>query len=547
MNENSEHFDVLIIGAGPAGLTAAQEILTTTNLRPVILEASDEIGGISRTVEHHGNRMDLGGHRFFSKSEVVMDFWKKCMPLQGAPAKDDRLLGRTVPLAENGPDPEVTDRVMLVRHRVSRIFYLRKFFDYPISMKPATFLNMGLFRTFYAGMGYLWSVVFKRPERTLRDFMINRFGVPLYQMFFEDYTRKVWGRDPKEISASWGKQRIRGISLTRALLTALKKPFCRKKGGIEQKDVETSLIEQFLYPKKGPGQLWETVAENVCRLAKEKFGDSYEALRKNASVTELTLEKGRIRTVKTEDGRLFSADQFISSMPVRDLVLGLRGTPTKVSESEEMAGVIPENVLKIASQLPYRDFMTVGLLLKKLNLKNTTPLKTVGGIVPDCWIYVQERDVKLGRLQIFNNWSPYMTKDLENTVWIGLEYFCSEGDELWRMTDEDFIEFAISELCKIQVTDRESVLDAIRIRVKKAYPAYFGSYEQFDQVRDYLNSIPNLFCVGRNGQHRYNNMDHSMLSAMEAVKLLKSGTADKKSLWEVNSEQEYHETSETKK
>ncbi|MDO4575837.1 MAG: NAD(P)/FAD-dependent oxidoreductase [Planctomycetia bacterium] len=534
MEQNESH-DVVIIGAGPAGLTAAYEILTKTDLRPVVLEASNEIGGISRTVEHHGNRMDLGGHRFFSKSDVVMDFWKNRMPLQGMPARDDLLLCREVLLDADGPDPEKEDRVMLVRRRVSRIYYLRKFFDYPISMKPATFLNMGFGRTFCAGVGYLWSVAFKRKENTLRDFMINRFGVPLYKMFFEDYTRKVWGRDPKEISASWGKQRIRGISLTKALLAACRNLFRRKNRdmGIEQKKVETSLIEQFLYPKKGPGQLWETVAEDLCRMAKEKFGESYEVVRKDAPVTKIRLRDGKIESVLTgigESKKDFTARYFISSMPVKDLVLSFCG------ES------IPEDAFEVAAGLPYRDFITVGLLLKKLKIQNTTAMKTVGNIVPDCWIYIQERDVRLGRLQIFNNWSPYMATDLENSVWIGLEYFCNEGDELWSMSDAKFIDFAITELCKIQLIDRDAVLDSIRVKVPKAYPAYFGTYEQFDVLRKYLDTIGNLYCVGRNGQHRYNNMDHSMLTAIEAVQQILRGSEDKTSLWNVNADQEYHES-----
>ncbi len=545
MNNN---YDVIIIGAGPAGLTAALEILEKTDLRPVILEATDEIGGISRTVEYHGNRMDLGGHRFFSKSDAVMDFWKKLMPIQGKEAKDDLILARDVPLEEGGPDPETEERVMLVRRRVSRIFYLRKFFDYPISMKPQTFLNMGLFNTVYAGCGYLWSVVFKRKEETLRDFMVNRFGVPLYKMFFEDYTRKVWGRDPKDISATCGKQRIKGFSLTRALVAALRKVFARKSDGIAQKNVETSLIEQFLYPKKGPGQLWETAAADVRRIAKEKFGADYEAILMNMPVEEISVGEGNVIQSVTVGSRRFAGKHFLSSMPIKDLVAGIRDADGKADVNTDSctdgsgAGIVPENVAEIARELPYRDFITVGLLLKKLNIRNQTKMTTVGNIVPDCWIYIQERDVKLGRLQIFNNWSPYMTSDLENTVWVGLEYFCNEGDEMWTATDNDFIDFAVSELCKIDIIDRDAVLDAVRVNVKKAYPAYFGTYERFDELREYLDTIPNLYCIGRNGQHRYNNMDHSMLSAMEAITLIRAENPDKTTLWNVNAEQEYHET-----
>jgi protoporphyrinogen oxidase len=235
----------LIIGAGPAGLTCAYELLTRTDIRPIILEETSYIGGISRTAEYKGNRMDLGGHRFFSKNDDVMALWKKIMPVQGAPALDDKLLGREKPLEPGGPDPERDDAVMLVRNRVSRIFYLRKFFDYPISLKAQTFVNMGFSRTVKAGFGYLYAAVFKRKEDSLADFYINRFGKPLYEMFFEDYTEKVWGIHPSQIAPDWGAQRVKGLSLSKAMMAVLLKPFRR-----DQKKQETSLIEQYVYPKK---------------------------------------------------------------------------------------------------------------------------------------------------------------------------------------------------------------------------------------------------------------------------------------------------------
>jgi protoporphyrinogen oxidase len=219
-------------------------------------------------------------------------------------------------------------------------------------------------------------------------------------------------------------------------------------------------------------------------------------------------------------------------MPIKDLVLAINA-----EEGEK----VPKHITKAASELPYRDFITVGLLLKKLKLKNKTKIKTIQNIVPDCWIYIQERDVRIGRLQIFNNWSPYMVKNPENTVWIGLEYFCNEGDSLWNLSREEFIGFAIDELVKINIIDKEDVLDATQVKIEKAYPAYFGSYAEIDSIRNYLNTIANLYCLGRNGQHKYNNMDHSMLTAMEAVELIKTGNNDKSAVWNVNSEEEYHE------
>lgn len=509
----------IIIGAGPAGLTAAYQLLKETDIKPVILEESEFIGGISRTAVYNGNRMDIGGHRFFSKNTQVTDLWKELMPVQGAPSKDDAVLGIEKPLEKDGPDPEKTDRVTLIRNRVSRIFYLRHFFDYPISIKPATFINMGFIRTMKAGFGYLNSMIRKREEKSLEDFYINRFGRPLYGMFFEDYTEKLWGVHPSNISPEWGAQRVKGLSLSKALKEMLVKTFNKK-----HKTDETSLIEQFIYPKKGPGQLWETMAEEIKKMGGE--------IKLQAKVVKVNLNSKEIKEVVIQkpggETEAMAGDFFFSTMPIKDLVISL-------------GEVVPAPVLEIATKLPYRDFITVGLLLKKLKIKNQTKIKTVGDIVPDCWIYIQERDVKLGRLQVFNNWSPYMVKDNEKTVWVGLEYFCSEGDAMWNMLSGDFIKFAIDELVKIDVINREDVIDATHVKVKKAYPAYFGTYGQFDQVREYLDQFDNLYCLGRNGQHRYNNMDHSMLTAIRAVDLIKVGSKDKATVWNVNTEEEYHE------
>lgn len=505
----------IIIGAGPAGLTAAYRFLLDTDIKPVILEESEYIGGISRTAVVGGNRMDIGGHRFFSKNDEVNAMWQELMPLQGKPSIDDLTLGVEKPLSEGGPDPETEDRVMLLRNRISRIFFLRKFFDYPISLKPETFKNMGFANTMRAGFGYLGSCIVKKKEDSLENFYINRFGRPLYEMFFEDYTTKLWGRSPAQISADWGAQRVKGLSLSKAVWNVLSKPFRPKD------KVETSLIEQYYYPKKGPGQLWETLADEIRRRGGEII--------MNTRIERIRVENGRVSAVTAADGREFTGDYFMSTMPVKDLVAG-------------MGEAVPADVRRIAAGLPYRDFITVGLLVNKLKLQNKTKVRTLTGDVPDCWIYVQERDVKIGRLQLFNNWSPYMVADPKHTMWIGLEYFCNEGDELWSMSDEAFIDFAIGELVKIDVIDRSDVIDSTRIRVKKAYPAYFDTYSEFDTVKDYLSGIENLWCLGRNGQHRYNNMDHSMLTAMEAVRAIAAGSTDKSAVWGVNTEKEYHET-----
>lgn len=514
----------VIIGAGPAGLTAAYELLEKSDIHPVVCEETDEIGGISKTVQYKGNRIDIGGHRFFSKNDIVMQWWQKMMPIQGKGAKDDLLLHTNKPMPTQGPNPEKENRVMLIRQRVSRIFYLRKFFEYPISLKMETFQNMGLWRTMKAGTGYVWSTVFKRKEDSLENFYINRFGQPLYKMFFEDYTEKVWGIHPSKLGADWGAQRVKGLSLLKVVTHVIKKAFSSKQS-IEQKEAETSLIEQFIYPKLGPGQLWETVASEV-------QGKGGEVLKEN-KVTRIHIENNLVTAVDVENEgktQTIPCNYLFSSMPIKDLIPALSGIN------------VPEEIKQIAQDLPYRDFITVGLLVDKLKIKNKTKIKTYQERVPDTWIYIQERDVKIGRLQIFNNWSPYMVADYENKMWIGLEYFCTEGDEMWNMPKEDFIKMAIDELEKIDIIDSKDVCESVEIKVKKAYPSYFGSYYQLNKVIDFLSGIENLYCIGRNGQHRYNNMDHSMLTAMEAVNSVIGKNTDKSSVWNVNTEEEYHET-----
>ncbi len=508
---------VIIIGAGPAGLTAGYELEKLKGKYDVtILEASNCIGGISRTVNYKGNRMDIGGHRFFSKDKQVNDFWNDIMPLQGKPSFDDKLLGREKKLIDNGKDPEKEDNVMLIRQRISRIYYLNKFFDYPIKMKKETFVNMGFKRTMASGFSYLKSIFIKKKEDSLENFYINRFGKKLYSMFFEGYTEKLWGRHPKYISADWGSQRVKGLSIMAVIKDMLK--IGNKK--------ETSLIEEFSYPKYGPGQLWEEVANKF-----EKLGGK---IKKNNEVVKINFNNDKITSVicKNKNQLIeYKADIFISSMPLKDLVVNLNGK-------------VPKSIKNIAKNLPYRDFVTVGLLVDKLNLKNETNIKTLNNIIPDCWIYVQDSSCKLGRIQVFNNWSPYMVKDPLNTVWIGLEYFCNEGDEFWKLSDKKRLEFVTKELVKMNVIDKDDILDYHIEKVKKAYPAYFDSYKDIDKLIDYINKFDNLYCVGRNGQHRYNNMDHSMMTSFEAVYNIDNSISDKSNIWNVNTESDYHEEKE---
>jgi len=515
----SEQKTAIIIGAGPAGLTAAYELLENTDIKPVIFEKSDTIGGICKTATHNGYKIDIGGHRFFSKSDRVMKWWADIMPiekLEGEQKVFYRKESRSVFSSKDAPSPENTDLVMLVRKRKSRIYFLRKFFDYPLKLNFTTLKKLGTVRTIKIGFSYLRSSIFpKKTEENLEDFFINRFGRELYLTFFKSYTEKVWGVPCNQISAEWGAQRIKGLSLKKAVMDFFKKRISDNKG-LDQKETEDSLIEKFLYPKLGPGQMWERVAE----IIKEKGGQIYM----NKKVDEIKYEGNKIRSVGIKDAQgektEILGDYFFSTMPVKELISSLKDAP--------------KNVQEVADGLVYRDFVTVGLLMDRLTVTDN------GNNISDNWIYIQDRDVKLGRLQIFNNWSPYLVRDKEK-IWLGLEYFCSEGDELWEKHDTEFIDFAIGELEKIGIIAKKDVRDSVIIRMKKTYPAYFGTYERFQEIKDYINTFENLFLIGRNGMHRYNNQDHSMLTAMAAVENIISGIKTKENIWSVNTEEQYHE------
>ncbi|MCS3801043.1 NAD(P)-binding protein [Niastella sp. OAS944] len=517
----------IIIGAGPAGLTAAFELLQRTDIIPIVLEKSGDIGGISKTINYKGNRMDIGGHRFFSKSDRVMNWWCNIMPTQ--PTGDTYTTityqrnQRTIKQEETHSkvNPEDERRMMLIRKRLSRIYFLRKFFTYPIQLSIDTLRKLGALRTLGILTSYIKAQLFPRkPEKSLEDFLINRFGVKLYLLFFKDYTEKVWGVPCNEISAEWGAQRIKGVSISKAIQHATQTIMKKKKSSdISQKDTETSLIEQFLYPALGPGQLWEEVARQV-----QEMGGT---IIMHESVKEILATNKEVTGVITENKETgeqteYKGDYFFSTMPVQELIAGMNGQ-------------VPADVKEIAAGLQYRDFITIGILLKKL-----TPIDNQKTL-PDTWIYIQERDVKVGRLQIFNNWSPYMVKD-QNTVWLGMEYFCNEGDEFWSLTNEEIERIAIIELTKMGLAKVEDVLDSTVQRMEKTYPAYFGTYNQFDTIRNYVDQFENLFLVGRNGMHKYNNSDHSMLTAMVAVDNICEGVTSKENIWSINTEQEYHET-----
>jgi protoporphyrinogen oxidase len=454
-----------------------------------------------------------------------MRWWLELMPVEaGCGGAEGELRYQRqqceLPTATTAPDPQTEDLVMLVRQRKSRIYFLRRFFDYPISLTAATFRNMGLVRTVRCGMSYMRSALLpQREEKSLEDFIINRFGKQLYLTFFKSYTEKVWGVPCREISAEWGAQRIKGLSLKGVVTHFLKKTFGPKNSGhIAQKTTETSLIDKFLYPKLGPGQLWEYAAE----LVKKGGGEIHFGIQ----IDRIHVEGKKVVSVEglNEAGErvTYRGDYIFSTMPVRDLVRAV-STP------------VPAEVAEVSEGLMYRDFITVGLLAGKLAVteKDGSPLK-------DNWIYIQEPDVVVGRLQIFNNWSPWLVSG-KDKVWIGLEYFCNDTDPLWKLSDEEMAKFAIAEIAKIGILKAEDVEDSHVVHVPKTYPAYFGSYGRFDVIRSYLDGFENLFLVGRNGMHKYNNQDHSMLTAMTAVENIVNGVTAKDNIWAINTEMEYHE------
>jgi protoporphyrinogen oxidase len=515
----------IIIGAGPAGLTAAYELLTRTDIRPVVIERDDCVGGISRTTNYKGNRIDLGGHRFFSKSDRVMDWWLDRMPIQAMKEGDIPIAHqgrkRDVGVGE-GPDPDRQDLVMLVRNRKSRIYFRRRFFDYPVSLSLDTLMKLGFAKSFLIGLSYLRSAAFPlKNEQTLEDFLVNRFGRQLYLTFFKSYTEKVWGVPCDRISAEWGAQRIKGLSIWKAIKHALSKALPRKED-LSQKGTETTLIERFLYPKHGPGQMWEEVA----RLVRQKGGQ----IVMNCQVDRLFVDGRRIRAVEAAqkpggERRRFDGDLFFSTMPIKQLLEG-------------MGDAVPPETHQVSDGLMYRDFITVGLLVDDLKIKDKSPAGPE--MVKDNWIYIQEPDVQVGRLQIFNNWSPYMVAD-PSKVWIGLEYFCNDTDELWRLPERQMTDLGREELARIGIIDKLLVRDSTVLHMPQTYPAYFGTYDRFGEIRSFVDTLENLYLVGRNGMHRYNNQDHSMLTAMTAVDNVVAGVKTKDNIWAVNTEQEYHE------
>lgn len=474
INNKNLQKKVVIIGAGPAGLTAAYE-LCKEGVPSVVLEKDDVVGGISRTVNYKGYLFDIGGHRFFTKVKAVDDMWRE-------------VLG---------------EKRFLRRSRLSRIYYNKKFFFYPLKATNAL-LGLGLWNCVMMVASYAKAQMFPtKDEKSFEDWICNRFGRRLYDTFFKTYTEKVWGLPCSEISADWAAQRIKGLSLIATIKNALLASQPKSKG-----DVIKTLIDAFDYPEKGPGMMWEMVADSIQQRGSE--------LKMQSDVSTIHWEDGKVTALEIEtDGRkeLVKGTDFISSMPMQELVRKMEPPP-------------PPDVLAAANRLGYRDFLTVSLVVNKADL------------FQDNWIYIHDSDVKVGRIQNFKNWSPSMVPDPNKTC-LGLEYFCFEGDGLWTMKDEDLVALGTKEIDILGLVDAKDVEDGAVVRMPKAYPVYDGVYiTAVDTIREFLAGMPNLHLVGRNGMHKYNNQDHSMLTAMLSVKNILGANYD---TWGVNVDNEYHE------
>ncbi|MEO7932251.1 MAG: NAD(P)/FAD-dependent oxidoreductase [Chthoniobacterales bacterium] len=472
----SENKRTVIVGAGPAGLTSAAELIENGVLVLVLDKDPHYVGGIARTVEYHGYRFDIGGHRFFSKSNEITQWWKK----------------------------RLGDQFISVR-RMSRIFYNGVYFDYPLKAANALF-GLGVWTSFLCGLSYIKSRIFPiTPEKSFQDWVSNRFGKKLFNIFFKTYTEKVWGMPCSEISADWAAQRIKGLSLFSAVMNAL---FPKKQG--TGGEVIKTLIDTFEYPKLGPGMMWEKTRDDILRLGGEILMAQEVTKINRVGDTVVSVTSQGPGGVTSE----WAGENFIISMPLRDTVLAF---DPPLSEAAQAA----------AKRLTYRDFLTVALMLKRTEL------------FPDNWIYVHDPGVKLGRIQNFNNWSMDLVAD-KSTTCLGLEYFCFEGDDVWTQSDASLIALGKRELVQLGLARADDFLDGCVVRMEKSYPVYGPGYnEDVRIIREELTQLTNIQPVGRNGMHKYNNQDHSMMTAILAAKNITSGGHF--NIWKVNTDAEYHE------
>lgn len=478
-HEKNNSKKVVIMGAGPAGLTAAYK-LTKAGIPNTTIEKADDVGGISRTVTYKGYRFDIGGHRFFTKIEAVEEMWKEV----------------------------IEKKDYLRRSRLSRIYYNRKFFSYPLRIGNAL-RGLGILNGFLIVISYLKSQVIGyifpyRPEKSFEDWVSNRFGHRLYTTFFKTYTEKVWGIPCTELSAEWAAQRIKGLSLTSAVRNAL----VRKQSSDKRKVIKT-LIDSFDYPRYGPGMMWQATRDQVLAAG--------NTVHMETSVDRIRWDESGVSAIEVSaqgEKSVIDGSHFLSTIPMRELVRKLDPPP-------------PQSILEAAKLLVYRDFLTVALIID------------VDQLFPDNWIYIHDPRVKVGRIQNFKNWSEEMVAEPDKTC-LGLEYFCFEGDGLWNMEDKALVKLASEELDLLGLADKSKIKDGAVVRQEKAYPVYNSTYKKgLDAVRTFIKTnLPNLQLIGRNGMHKYNNQDHSMLTAMFAVKNILGANYD---IWNVNTEEEYHE------
>lgn len=465
----SSNRQFIVLGGGPAGLTAGYKLIKS-GYKPLVFEKDKMVGGISRTENYKGFYFDMGGHRFFTKSEEVNEMWQ-----------------------------EVLSEDFLKRPRLSRIFYKQKYFDYPL--KPANVLmSLGIWESFLVGLSYVrWQIAPYKEENTFEEWVTNRFGKRLFMTFFKTYTEKVWGISCSELKAEWAAQRIKDLSVKTAVLNMF----------IKSKDTIKTLIEEFDYPRRGPGMMWQRVQDHI-----DDVGGSVEL---NSELVQINRNQNKIDSVTIknfDDTKVVDGSDFISSVPVTELVQRMSPPP-------------PDEILEASRNLKYRDFLTVCLIINEPDL------------FPDNWIYIHDPSVKVGRIQNFKNWSPEMVPDQVQSS-LGLEYFCNVGDDLWNMPNEDLIELAKKEIVRLGMVKDGSVVDGCVCRVPKAYPVYDSEYgKHLDLIKNWLDDFENLQTIGRNGLHRYNNQDHAMLTGMYAVENALHDA--QKDLWSVNADKEYHE------
>ncbi len=496
MDKNKKN--VIILGAGPSGLSLAYELIKSgAGFKPIIIDKLPVVGGLSRTVYFDNLGLDIGGHRLYTQDKYIQSIWNDFLPVQNFPSIDDKISKREAKYPTGELNPEIDDDVMLLRKRFSSIIFKSKFFDYPLKINLNTIKNLGFKTTIQAGFSYIKSIFIKREEKTLEDFLINRFGNVLYEIFFKDYTKKVWGVDASILSSEWGHQRIRKLSLLKTVLNAVfSKIFFFKK--------DHSLIDTFFYPKFGCSQLWNKMAEYIVNNGGEII--------LNSEFAEFNVKDNKIISLKyKKDNQFFEipANYFVSSIPIKDLIKGIDA---------------PFDIKQNALNLPYRDYILAGFYLNDFNLFETTKYKTVNNKTKDCWIYLQEKDAIAARIQFMNNWSPYLVGDCSKNYLVSLEYYANKGDDFWNLSDDEIIKLATKEAQKYNLFDKQNILKTFLIREENAYPSYFGTYQNIENIRKFLNSIDNLYLIGRNGQHKYNNMDEAMISGIDAAReIIKNG------------------------